>query len=183
MRSTIRARSKNKVGSLRSMKQWFAFRSLTHYALKQYERATHSRFPFTNVMGRVRECLTLMPGQSANADCRRAPGRHLWFTDVILGGPFATRAHASNVAGNRMVFVHSNRSGWRMIDARVRQPNLVANAPRPDRFVRSPAGISRASLPQAQHRLSRLLLICRRAATSRKTKAKLVEMNLRAVHG
>jgi len=34
------------------------------------------------------------------------------------------------------------------------------------RFVRSPAGISRASLPQAQHRLSRLLLICRRAATT-----------------
>ena len=61
-----------------------------------------------------------MPGQSANADCRRAPGRHLWFTDVIPGGPFATRAHASGVADNRMVFVHSNRSGWRMIDARVR---------------------------------------------------------------
>jgi hypothetical protein len=86
----------------------------------KYERATHSRFPFTNVMGRVRVCLTLMPGQSANADCRRAPGRHLWFTDVIPGGPFATRAHASNVAGNRTSFVHSNRSGWRMIDARVR---------------------------------------------------------------
>jgi hypothetical protein len=90
MRSTIRARSKNKVGSLRSMKQWFAFRSLTHYALKQYERATHSRFPFTNVMGRVRECLTLMPGQSANADCRRAPGRHPRYSNVPLGGPFAT---------------------------------------------------------------------------------------------
>ena len=36
----------------------------------------HSRFPFANVMGRVRGCLTLMPGQSADADCRRAPGRH-----------------------------------------------------------------------------------------------------------
>ncbi len=31
-----------------------------------------------------------MRGQSANADCRRAPGRHLGFTDVTLGGPFAT---------------------------------------------------------------------------------------------
>jgi hypothetical protein len=39
--------------------------------------------------------------------------------DVIPGVPFATRAHASGVAGYRMVFVHSNRSGWRMIDARV----------------------------------------------------------------
>jgi hypothetical protein len=111
----IRSRSKDKVGSLRSTEHWFALRSLTHYALNNDERATHSRFPFTNVMGRVRECLTLMRGQSANADCRRAPGRHLWFTDVIPGGPFATRAHASNVAGNRMVFVHSNRSGCRMM--------------------------------------------------------------------
>ena len=68
----------------------------------------------------MRVCLTLMRGQPANAVCRRAPGRHLWFTDVIPGGPFATRAHASNVAGNRMVFAHSNRSGLRMIDARVR---------------------------------------------------------------
>ena len=42
-------------------------------------------------------------------------------------------------------------------------------AVRKHRFVRSPAGISRASLPQAQHRLSRLLLICRRAATTRGT--------------
>jgi hypothetical protein len=42
----------------------------------------------------------------------------------------------------------------------------IQNQQPPQRFVRSPAGISRASLPQAQHRLSRLLLICRRAATS-----------------
>ena len=93
---------------------------LNHYALNNDERANHSRFPFTDDIWRVRVCLTLMPGQSANADCRRAPGRHLGFTDVIPGGPFATRAHASNVADNRMVFVHSNRSDWRMIDARVR---------------------------------------------------------------
>jgi hypothetical protein len=66
-----------------------------------------------------------------------------------------------------MSFAHSNRSGWRMIFRRgVRQPNLVALLLGTKRFVRSPAGISRASLPQAQHRLSRLLLICRRAATS-----------------
>jgi hypothetical protein len=50
-------------------------------------------------------------------------------------------------------------------------------------FVRSPAGISRASLPQAQHRLSRLLLICRRAATSQKTKATFVETTPSGFHG
>jgi hypothetical protein len=33
----------------------FAFRSLAHYALNKYERATQSRFPFTIIMGRVRE--------------------------------------------------------------------------------------------------------------------------------
>ena len=33
---------------------------LNHSALNNDERATHSRFPFTNVMWRVRGCLTLM---------------------------------------------------------------------------------------------------------------------------
>jgi hypothetical protein len=72
------------------MKRWFAFRSLTHYALNKYERATNSRFSFTNDAGARAECLTLMPGQPANAGYGRAPGRHLGFTDVTLGGPFAT---------------------------------------------------------------------------------------------
>ena len=45
----------------------FAFRSLSRYALNQYERANHSRFPFTNIIWRVRGCLTLMPSQPANA--------------------------------------------------------------------------------------------------------------------
>jgi hypothetical protein len=58
--------------------------------LNQYEPRNHSRFPFIHVAAARAECLTLMPGQSANADCRRAPGRHLGFTDVTLGGPFAT---------------------------------------------------------------------------------------------
>jgi hypothetical protein len=39
----IQARSKDKVGSLRSTKHWFALRSLTHYALKNHGRATSKR--------------------------------------------------------------------------------------------------------------------------------------------
>jgi hypothetical protein len=88
MFAVIRARSKDKVGSLRSMKQWFALHSIR--VLNNHERATHSRFPFTNDMGRVRGCLTLMPSQPANAVCCRAPARHLGFTNVIPGVPFAT---------------------------------------------------------------------------------------------
>ena len=116
----IRVRSKDKISSRCSTGKLVrvSFPAPLR-AQQQYERATHSRFPFTNVMGRVRVCLTLMPGQSANADCRRAPGRHLWSTNVIPGGPFATRAHASGVADNRMVFAHSNRLCWRMISGAV----------------------------------------------------------------
>jgi len=66
--------AENKVGSLRSMKRWFALHSIR--LLKKYERANHSRFPFTNVMGRVRGRLTLMPSQPADAVCWRAPARH-----------------------------------------------------------------------------------------------------------
>ena len=65
----IRMRSKGKVSSRCSIECLFAFRSPTHYALNKYERANHSRFPFTNDMGRVRGCLTLMPSQPANAVC------------------------------------------------------------------------------------------------------------------
>ena len=68
----------------------FAFRSPTHFALNQNECANHSRFPFTNDIWRVRGCLTLMPSQPANAVCCRAPARHLGFTNVIPGVPFAT---------------------------------------------------------------------------------------------
>ena len=69
MLAVIRVRSKDKVSSLRSTEDLFAFRSLPHYALNQYERATKSRFPFTDDAGRTRECLTLMPSQPANAVC------------------------------------------------------------------------------------------------------------------
>jgi hypothetical protein len=56
-----------------------------------------------------------MPGQPANAGYGRAPGRHLGFTDVTLGGPFATPRARITVTYLRMSFLHSNRSGWRMI--------------------------------------------------------------------
>jgi hypothetical protein len=39
----IRARLKDKFGSLRSTKHWFALRSLAHYALNNHERATSER--------------------------------------------------------------------------------------------------------------------------------------------
>jgi len=123
----IRVRSKSNVGSRCSIEICSRFVPQPTSRSTQYERANHSRFPFTNVMGRVRECLTLMPSQPANAVCWRAPARHHWFMDVIPGVPFATRAHASNVTGYRMFIVHSNRSGWRMIDARVRHEDGETN--------------------------------------------------------
>lgn len=46
---------------------------------------------------------------------RRAPGRHLGFTDVTLGGPFATPRARITVSCHWTSFAHSNRSGWRMV--------------------------------------------------------------------
>jgi hypothetical protein len=91
----IRMRSKGNLSSRCSTECLFAFRSLTHYVFNNNTNAPGgppqgARFPFTNDMGRVRGRLTLMPGQSANADCRRAPGRHPRYSNVPLGGPFAT---------------------------------------------------------------------------------------------
>jgi hypothetical protein len=71
---------------------WFAL-------LNKYERANNSRFPFTNHAGARAECLALMRGQSANADCHRAPARHLGFANVILGVPFATPRARWTVSG------------------------------------------------------------------------------------
>jgi len=90
-----------------------------------------------------------MRGQSANADCHRAPARHLWFANVILGVPFATPRARWTVSGVQMFFAHSNRSGWRMILRRgVRQPNLVANAPR-QQTLRSPSSGQPSCQPAA----------------------------------
>ncbi len=86
----IRAHSKDKVGSRCSKINEFALRSLTHYALNNDERATHSRSPFTNASWRVRGRLTLMLAAAANATATPAPARHLWFTNATLGVPFAT---------------------------------------------------------------------------------------------
>ena len=51
---------------------------LIHCALNNDERATHSRFPLTNAMWRVRGRLTLMLAAAANATATPAPARHLW---------------------------------------------------------------------------------------------------------
>ena len=53
--------------------------------------------------------------QPANAGYGRAPGRHLGFTNVTLGGPFATPRARLTVSCFWTSFAHSSRSGWRMI--------------------------------------------------------------------
>ena len=89
-------------------------RAALHSRAQPLRTRNHSRFPFTHVMATHAECLTLMPGLLVPRRSR-APGRHLWFTDVTLGGPFATPRARITVAYLRMSFVHSNRSGLRMI--------------------------------------------------------------------
>jgi hypothetical protein len=90
-----------------------------------------------------------MRGQSANADCHRAPARHLWFTDVIPGVPFATpRARWTPQVIERLSRIPTVKY-WRMFLRRgVRQPNLVANAPR-HQPLRSLAGRHQSCQPAA----------------------------------
>ena len=69
MRFEIRAPTKDNVSSPCSIDKLVRAPFLFHYALNNDERATHSRFPLTNAMWRVRGRLTLMPVQPANAVC------------------------------------------------------------------------------------------------------------------
>jgi hypothetical protein len=78
-----------KVSSRCSIDKFVRAPFLIHYALNNDERATHSRFPLTNAMWRVRGRLTLMLA-AANATATPAPARHHWFPNVTLGVPFAT---------------------------------------------------------------------------------------------
>jgi hypothetical protein len=160
-------RSKDKVCSRCSTEKLVCAPFLIHYALNNDERATHSRFPLTNVMWRVRGRLTLMLAVAANAAPTPAPARHLWFTNVTLGVPFATprTRRASQVI--ECFSCHPTVAGWRMVlgagsGGKTSSLTLLVQ----QRFVRHPAGSHRASLPQAQHRLSRCLLIRWLAATS-----------------
>jgi hypothetical protein len=102
--------------------------------------------------------------------------------NVIPGVPFATPRVRWTPSEVWMSFAHSNRLCWRMISGAVSGINETrklapaaagrwfaslnksndepsfqpARAQRhSNRFVRQPAGSHRASLPQAQHRLSR----------------------------
>jgi len=90
MRFGFRSPSKDNVSSRCSKDKFVRAPFLIHYALNNDERATHSRFPLTNAMWRVRVRLTLMLAAAANATATPAPARHLWFTNVTLGVPFAT---------------------------------------------------------------------------------------------
>jgi len=88
---------------------------LIHYALNNDERATLSRFPFTNVMWRVRGRLTLMLAVAANAAPTPAPARLHWFTNVTLGVPFATsRTRRASQVVERFSCLPTV-AGWRMI--------------------------------------------------------------------
>jgi hypothetical protein len=80
----IRAPSKDKVSSRCSTDKLVRAPFLIHYALNNDERATHSRFPLTNVMWRVRGRLTLMLAAAANATATPAPARHLWLVRTSL---------------------------------------------------------------------------------------------------
>ena len=108
-----------KISSLRSIAKLVRAPFLNHCALNNDERANHSRFPFTNVISRVRGCLTLtivasLLGRAASL----VYGGH-------SRGPFAARAHALCVAGWRKFSAPCNHSGWRMIQARARQGKVI----------------------------------------------------------
>jgi hypothetical protein len=85
----------------------FALHSIR--VLNKYERATSSRFPFTNAMWRVRGRLTLMLAAAADATATPAPGRLHRFMNGFSRRPFRYPAHAAGVAGYRMFYVPSNR--------------------------------------------------------------------------
>ena len=91
---------------------------------------------------RVRGCLTLTIAPNGARTCRFSGLR------TSLSRHFRYSAHASNVAGCRMLVVHSNRSGWRSIKRAVRHRNLVAIAPRlgePSRCFRFAFLVSKAA--------------------------------------
>ena len=125
---------------------------LIHYALNNDERATHSRFPLTNAMWRVRGRLTLMLAAAANATATPAPARHLWFTNVTLGVPFATprTRRASQVI--EWFSCLPTVAGWRMILGAGSGGEKMVKRLSATLINCSPArtGYHRASLPQAQ---------------------------------
>ena len=115
MRFVFRSPSKDKISSPCSTDKFVRAPFLIHYALNNDERATHSRFPLTNAMWRVRGRLTLMLAAAANATATPAPARHLWFTNVTLGVPFATpRTRRASQVIERFS-CHPTVAGWRMI--------------------------------------------------------------------
>ena len=90
MRFGFRSPSKDNVSSPCSIEKLVRAPFLIHYALNNDERATHSRFPLTNAMWRVRVRLTLMLAAAADATATPAPGRLLGSRMVSHGGPFTS---------------------------------------------------------------------------------------------
>ena len=78
MSPVIRVRLKDKVSSRCSKDKLVRAPFLNHCALNNDERATSSRFPFTNARWRVRGRLTLMLAAAADATATPAPARQLW---------------------------------------------------------------------------------------------------------
>ena len=78
----------NLISSLRSTDN--SVRALLCVALNNDKRATHSRFLLMNLHGRVRVRLTLMLAAAADATATPAPARLHWFTNTMVGVPFAT---------------------------------------------------------------------------------------------
>jgi len=115
VRLVIRMRLKDNVSSPCSIEKLVRAPFLIHYALNNDERATHSRFPLTNAMWRVRVRLTLMLAAAANATATPAPARYHWFPKVTLGVPFATprTRRASQVI--EWFSCLPTVAGWRMI--------------------------------------------------------------------
>jgi len=87
---------------------------LNHCALNNDERATSSRLPFTNASWRVRGRLTLMLAVLLTQPYASTGTPSLVY-ERHSRRAFRYPAHAADIAGYRMFFVPSIRSGWRMI--------------------------------------------------------------------
>jgi len=72
--------------------------------LNSDERATHTRFPFANALGRAR-LPALVAGLLASTGSRR------WFTNVALRLPLAHSARVQVAIGSRWRMIPSHPSG------------------------------------------------------------------------